>query len=233
MSAAKILIVDDEAPIREMLRMALELKGFECIEADSAAKAQIVLVDEQPQLILLDWMMPKTSGVEWLRRLRKDPDTAAIPVIMLTAKDDEGNKISGLEAGSDDYITKPFSPRELIARVEALLRRSGFGLAGSVVEFGSLKVDTTSYRAFVDGEEVKIGPTEFKMLAFFVSNVDRAYSREQLLDKVWGHNVYLDERTVDVHIRRLRKALDSGNGTNVGGYIQTVRGKGYRFSPHH
>ena len=226
MSIKRVLIVDDEAPIREMLTLALEMAGYECLEAASAQQAMAEIVDHRPDLILLDWMMPGTSGIELARRLKRDQLTADIPVIMLTAKGDEDNKVQGLEAGADDYITKPFSPRELVARLKAVLRRTSPEGEDAIVQVNGLMMDPVSHRVTAEGEPVEMGPTEFKLLNFFMTHQDRAFSRGQLLDYVWGGNVYVEERTVDVHIRRLRKAL----GDDYAPMVQTVRGMGYRFS---
>ena len=227
MSASKrVLIVDDEAPIREMIAVALEMAGYECDEADSAQTAHASIVDRKPDLLLLDWMMPGTSGIEFARRLRRDEVTADIPIIMLTAKTDEDNKVQGLEAGVDDYITKPFSPRELVARLKAVLRRTTPKGVEEAVTVDNLTLDPVSHRVTADGRPLELGPTEFRLLQFFMTRPDRAYTRSQLLDMVWGGNVYVEERTVDVHIRRLRKAL----GERHDYLVQTVRGTGYRFS---
>ena len=230
--SATILIVDDEAPIRDMLRMSLELDGFHCREAEDAVSAHGDIVDNRPDLVLLDWMMPGMSGIELIRRLKRDKATADIPVIMLTAKTDEDNKVQGLDVGADDYVIKPFSPRELIARINALLRRTEFGQQDDALQYDGLKLDRVSHRIFIDGELVDLGPTEFRLLGFFMAHPERVYSRSQLLDQVWGGNVYVEERTVDVHVRRLRKALQSvpGAGRDYSRFIQTVRGTGYRFS---
>lgn len=227
---ATILIVDDEAPIREMLRMALESKGFACLEAADAVQAHSAIVDESPDLALLDWMMPGTSGIELIRRLKRDQTTADLPVIMLTARSEEDNKIHGLDVGADDYITKPFSPRELVARINALLRRTDFGQKDEVLTFGELTLDPVSHRVSIGGEPVDIGPTEFRLLHFLMDHPERVYNRSQLLDQVWGGNVYIEERTIDVHIRRLRKVLQGPNAIDCSEFIQTVRGSGYRFS---
>ncbi|MBV1789265.1 phosphate regulon transcriptional regulator PhoB [Marinobacterium sp. D7] len=227
MSASKrVLIVDDEAPIREMIAVALEMAGYECMEAENAQAAHALILDHKPDMVLLDWMMPGTSGIEFARRLRKDEVTADVPVIMLTAKADEDNKIKGLEAGVDDYIIKPFSPRELVARLKAVLRRATPKGVEEPVTVDGLTLDPVSHRVTADGHPVELGPTEFRLLQFFMTHQDRAYSRSQLLDMVWGGNVYVEERTVDVHIRRLRKAL----GERHDYLVQTVRGTGYRFS---
>jgi len=199
-----ILIVDDEAPIRDMLRVALEMADYRCLEAEDAQQAHAIIVDDKPNLILLDWMLPGTSGIELARRLKKDELTNAIPIIMLTAKGEEDNKIQGLEIGADDYITKPFSPRELVARLKAV-----------------------SHVVTINDQALQMGPTEYRLLEFFLTHQDRVYTRSQLLDHVWGGNVYVEERTVDVHIRRLRKVLNVDEHDRL---IQTVRGTGYRFS---
>jgi two-component system, OmpR family, phosphate regulon response regulator PhoB len=221
-----ILVVDDEAAIREMIANALEMADYAVLEAGDAATALGLIVDRKPDLLLLDWMLPNTSGIELARRLKKDPLTAEIPIIMLTAKGEEGHKVQGLDAGADDYITKPFSPRELIARMKAVLRRAIPAGIDQPVEVQGLRLDPASHRVTAKGNPVTLGPTEFRLLQFFMTHAERAYSRSQLLDQVWGGNVYVDERTVDVHIRRLRKAL----GDEYSRLIQTVRGTGYRFS---
>ncbi|WP_428241498.1 phosphate regulon transcriptional regulator PhoB [Gynuella sp.] len=226
MSGKTILVVDDETPIREMIAAALEMAGYHCIEAGDAQEAMSVVVDQKPDLLLLDWMLPGSSGVEICRRLKRDHLTAEIPVIMLTAKGEEDHKIQGLEAGADDYITKPFSPRELVARLKAVLRRATPPGVEEAIEVNGLRLDPGSHRVSSNGQEIEMGPTEFRLLQFFMSHQERAYTRAQLLDQVWGGNVYVDERTVDVHIRRLRKAL----GDQLMTMIQTVRGTGYRFS---
>ena len=226
MTGKTVLIVDDEAPIREMIAVALEMAGFECLEAANSQEALAHIVDRQPDLLLLDWMLPGSTGIELARRLKRDELTAAIPIIMLTAKGEEDNKIQGLEVGADDYITKPFSPRELVARLKAVLRRAGATDAESVLEVRGLLLDPVSHRVSIDGVPVEIGPTEYRLLRFFMTHQERAYTRGQLLDQVWGGNVYIEERTVDVHIRRLRLAL----GKSYESLVQTVRGTGYRFS---
>jgi len=226
MAEKTILIVDDEAPIREMVGVALELAGFRCIEAENAQEAHSLIIDERPDLILLDWMLPVTSGIELARRLRRDDLTTDIPIIMLTAKGEEENTIQGLEAGADDYITKPFSPRELVARIKSVMRRSE-QQQREAINVEGLCLDPISHRVTIDGNPVDMGPTEYRLLEFFMTHQERAYSRSQLLDHVWGGNVYVEERTVDVHIRRLRKAISEGEYDRL---IQTVRGTGYRFS---
>ncbi|SFX37889.1 phosphate regulon transcriptional regulator PhoB [Marinospirillum alkaliphilum] len=226
MTAKTVLIVDDEAPIREMIAVALEMADYQCLEAADAQQAHGLVVDRQPDLILLDWMMPGTSGIEFARRLKRDPVTAEIPIIMLTARSEEDNKILGLEAGADDYITKPFSPRELVARLKAVLRRTTPAGIEEPVEVEGLRLDPVSHRVTSGETPLEVGPTEFRLLQFFMTHQERAYTRNQLLDQVWGGNVYVEERTVDVHIRRLRKAL----GPKHEHLVQTVRGTGYRFS---
>ncbi|MHA7880645.1 MAG: phosphate regulon transcriptional regulator PhoB [Saccharospirillum sp.] len=227
MSSRSILIVDDESAIREVIAAALEMAGYRTLEAGDATTAHSLVVDQKPDLILLDWMMPHVSGVELARRLKRDPMTAEIPIIMLTAKGEEDHKITGLEAGADDYITKPFSPRELVARLKAVLRRTTPAGIEEPIEIQGLRLDPNSHRVTGPDGELNMGPTEFRLLQYFMSHPERAYTRSQLLDQVWGGNVYVDERTVDVHIRRLRKAL----GEPYQSMIQTVRGTGYRFSP--
>jgi two-component system phosphate regulon response regulator PhoB len=229
MEGKTILIVDDEAAIREMIRMSLEMVGFECIEAGDIQQAYREVVNKNPDLLLLDWMLPGGSGIELLRRLRKEELTANLPVIMLTAKTEEDNKIQGLDVGADDYISKPFAPREMLSRIKAVLRRAGHGEDEKAIELQGLKLDPSSHRVYIEQQAVNMGPTEFKLLKFFMTHQERAYSRGQLLDHVWGGNVYVEERTVDVHIRRLRKALVTDQA-DYGRLVQTVRGTGYRFS---
>ena len=225
-----VLIVDDEPPIRDMLRMALEIADFKCLEAENIKSAHRLIFDKRPDIVLLDWMLPGGSGLELLRGLKRDEATKDMPVIMLTAKTTEDNVIQGLEAGADDYIAKPLKPRELIARIKALLRRSGGGGEDAALQVAKLSLDADSKRIFLNGELVEVGPTEFRLLHFFMSHPERAFSRSQLLDRVWGANVYVEERTVDVHIRRLRKSLQTAE-LDYSGLVQTVRGTGYRFSP--
>ena len=227
MSGRKILVVDDESAIRDMLRVALEMAEYNVIEASNAQDAHALIVDEKPDLILMDWMMPGTSGIELARRLKRDEVTADIPIIMLTAKGEEDNKIQGLEVGADDYITKPFSPRELVARLKAVLRRADPKVSGQPIIVQGLCLDPASHRVTIHDQSVDMGPTEYRLLEFFLTHQERAYTRGQLLDHVWGGNVYVEERTVDVHIRRLRKALTVDGHEDL---VQTVRGTGYRFS---
>ena len=226
MTGKTVLIVDDEAAIREMIAVALEMADYDYLEAADAREAHALVVDKQPDLILLDWMLPGTSGVELARRLKKDEATADIPIIMLTAKVEEDNKMCALPICADDYITKPFSPRELVARLKAVLRRTTPPGVDTPIEVQGLTLDPIGHRVFTNDGEIPIGPTEYRLLQFFMTHQERVYTRSQLLDQVWGGNVYVEERTVDVHIRRLRKAL----GSEYDHLIQTVRGAGYRFS---
>lgn len=226
MTGKTVLIVDDEASIREMIAVALEMADYNYLEAADAREAHSLIIDKQPDLILLDWMLPGTSGVELARRLKREEATSEIPIIMLTAKVEEDNKIQGLEVGADDYITKPFSPRELVARLKAVLRRTTPAGVETPVEVDGLTLDPIGHRVTTTQGALTIGPTEYRLLQFFMTHQERVYTRSQLLDQVWGGNVYVEERTVDVHIRRLRKAL----GGQYDHLIQTVRGTGYRFS---
>ncbi len=223
----RIMIVDDEPAIREMVGFALERADFELVEAADAHEALTQIADRAPALILLDWMLPDLSGVDLARRLKRDEVTAGIPIIMLTARSEENDKIRGLEVGADDYVTKPFSPRELVARINAVLRRAEPQAEESAIEVDGLSLDPASHSVLARGRPLELGPTEFRLLHFFMAHPERVYSRGQLLDRVWGQNVYIEERTVDVHIRRLRKALSICDYDQM---IQTVRGAGYRFS---
>lgn len=227
MSEKRILIVEDEQPIREMITFALGAAGYTTIEVADARTAHAAIAERVPDLILLDWMLPGISGLELARRLKKDELTREVPIIMLTARAEEEDKIHGLESGADDYVTKPFSPRELAARIKAVLRRASGQAADEAFEADGLRLDPLSHRVTAHAQTVEIGPTEYRLLEFFMSHPERVYSRSQLLDRVWGSNVYVEERTVDVHIRRLRKALEASGHDAL---IQTVRGTGYRFS---
>lgn len=227
MSQTTVLIIDDEPAIREMVATTLEMADLNCLTAENATKAHQIIFDKQPNLILLDWMLPDVSGLEFARRLRKAEATQELPIIMLTAKTDEDEKVLGFSAGVDDYVTKPFSGKELIARVHAVLRRADAKHGQKKLKAGTLVLDPISQRVSAGEHAISMGPTEYRLLEFFMSHQDRAYSRIQLLDHVWGSNVYVEDRTVDVHIRRLRKAL-APHGHDA--YIQTVRGTGYRFS---
>lgn len=223
----KILIVEDESSIREMLGYSLMKEGYAFEEAADVEEARAVINRNKPDLILLDWMLPGMSGIDYARRLRADAETQDIPIIMLTAKGDEVDKVRGLDVGADDYITKPFSTKELLARLRAILRRYAGEDQMAVIEIGGLELDPQTYRVSARGEAIDISPTEFKLLHFFITHPERVYSRTQLLDHVWGQNVYVEERTVDVHIRRLRKTLEPYSFDK---FIQTVRSVGYRFS---
>jgi len=227
MTGKQILIVEDEKPIRDMIAFGLRRAGFTVREAEDCSEARSRIADSRPDLLLVDWMLPDQSGLELTRALKRNKETQDLPVIMLTARAEEHDKVAGLEGGADDYVTKPFSPRELLARVQAVLRRTSAGAAGTTIEAGVLKLDPTSHRVTVDDQTVALGPTEYRLLQFFMEHPERVYSRGQLLDRVWGGNVYVEERTVDVHIRRLRKALEPYASD---GLVQTVRGAGYRFS---
>lgn len=209
-----------------MIAFHLSRAGYATLEAENSSRARQIIADERPDLALVDWMLPDLSGLELTRMLKRDKDNEDLAIIMLTARTDEHDKVSGLDSGADDYVTKPFSPRELVARIEAVLRRSGSGDADTVTA-GIIKFDSAGHRVSIQGDDVALGPTEFRLLKFLITHADRVYSRTQLLDRVWGANVYVEERTVDVHIRRLRKALTEHGAHR---YIQTVRGAGYRFS---
>jgi two-component system phosphate regulon response regulator PhoB len=227
MSAKQILVVEDERPIREMIAFGLRRAGFEVREAADARSGRAEVANKLPDLLLVDWMLPDTSGLEFTRALKRDRETREVPIIMLTARAEEGDKVAGLEGGADDYITKPFSPRELLARINAVLRRTAPVEGTERIDIEGLVLDQSSQRVSSGERTVALGPTEYRMLAFFMSHPERVYTREQLLDRVWGGNVYVEERTIDVHIRRLRKALEEFGYDRL---IQTVRGSGYRFS---
>ena len=227
MSANTILVVEDEPAVRDMIGLTLEQAGYYWIYAEDVASARTQIQDHNPDMVLLDWMLPDISGLDFARQLRREDATRELPVILLTARDGENDKIRGLEVGSDDYITKPFSPRELIARIKAVLRRSGGGGEDEVISLGKLTVDAKAHRVTAGGKNINLGPTEFRLLHYLITHPDRVFSRDILLDQVWGRNVYIDDRTVDVHIRRLRKALTPCGCEHM---IQTVRGAGYRFS---
>ena len=227
MSSKQILIVEDEKPIRDMIAFGLRRAGFDVREAEDCSMARASIADHRPDLVLVDWMLPDQSGLELTRAVKRNKDTEDLPVIMLTARADEHDKVSGLEGGADDYVTKPFSPRELLARINAVLRRSAPSGKGGTIEAGGLTLDTASHRVTAGDRTVALGPTEYRLLQFFMEHPERVYTRGQVLDRVWGGNVYVEERTVDVHIRRLRKALEPFGSD---GLIQTVRGSGYRFS---
>jgi two-component system, OmpR family, phosphate regulon response regulator PhoB len=225
--AANILVVEDEPAIQELLSFNLQQAGHHVIGATSAEQAFALLRDALPDLILLDWMLPGVSGIEFARRMKADTYTKAIPIIMLTARGDEQDKIAGFETGADDYITKPFSPRELTARIKAVLRRRAPQMTDDPVEVHGLRLDPGSHRVTGGGSPVDLGPTEFRLLHFLMTHAERVHSRSQLLDQVWGNQVFVEDRTVDVHIRRLRRALEETGHDHL---VQTVRGSGYRFS---
>jgi two-component system phosphate regulon response regulator PhoB len=227
MSSFNILVVEDEDAIRGMLMMVLEQANFLLVAAADAEEAQKALDDNLPDLILLDWMLPGISGVEWARRLTKDPVYRDIPIILLTARGEEEDKVRGLEIGADDYITKPFSPKELVARIRAVLRRSGKIQGQAQITMGDLILDTEQHRLSIGDKQLEVSPTEFRLMHFFMTHPNKVFSRTQLLDQVWGRSVYIEERTIDVHIRRLRKILEEYGREDL---VQTVRGFGYRFS---
>jgi two-component system phosphate regulon response regulator PhoB len=223
----KVLVVDDEAPIREMLVFVLEQNGFQAIEAEDYDSAISAMVEPYPDMVLLDWMLPGGSGIQIAKKFKQNEHTRQIPIIMLTARGEEEDKIRGLEVGADDYVTKPFSPKELMARITAVIRRVDPTSLEEAIEVHGLRLDPISHRVTSGGSELDMGPTEFRLLHFFMTHPERVYSREQLLDHVWGTNVYVEDRTVDVHIRRLRKAIATLGHDRL---VQTVRGAGYRFS---
>lgn len=224
---ANILLVEDEPAIQELIAFNLTQAGHHVLRAASAENAMTLVKNALPDLILLDWMLPGASGVEFAKKLRADERTRGVPIIMLTARSDEQDKITGLETGADDYITKPFSPRELQARIKAVLRRRAPQMTDDAVDINGLRLDPVTHRVHGHGQPIDLGPTEFRLLHFFMTHPERVYSRTQLLDHVWGGSVYVEERTVDVHIRRLRKTLEPHGLENM---VQTVRGSGYRFS---
>jgi len=227
--ATQVLVVEDDTAIRDMLCFSLRHSGFQCESVADAESGLALLKEPQPDIILLDWMLPGIDGIEFIRRLRANEYTAAIPVIMLTAKGESEDMVKGLSVGADDYVNKPFSPPELMARIKAVLRRCQLPEADEAhaLEFSGLRLDMKSHRVTINDDRIDLGPTEFRLLHFFMKNPERAYSRGQLLDHVWGDTVYIEERTVDVHIRRLRKALEPMESEHL---IQTVRGVGYRFA---
>ena len=224
---ATILVVEDEPAILELISCNLELAGHRTLRAEDAEQAFEVVHAALPDLVVLDWMLPGMSGIEFARRLRADKRTRDVPIIMLTARAEERDKLAGLETGADDYLTKPFSPRELNARIKAVLRRRAPQATDDIVEISGLKLDPANRRVLGDGKPLALGPTEFRLLHFLITHAERVYSRAQLLDNIWGDHVFLEERTVDVHVRRLRKALESSGHDRL---IQTVRSAGYRFS---
>ena len=224
---ATVLVVEDEPAIQELIAYNLKQAGHQALRADNAEQALRLVQDALPDLVLLDWMLPEQSGLSIARHLRANERTRTIPIIMLTAKSAEQDKLIGLEAGADDYITKPFSPRELLARIKAVIRRRAPQLTEDVVEVKGLRLDPATHRVSGNGLALDLGPTEFRLLHFFMTHAERVHTRTQLLDQVWGDQVFVEERTVDVHIRRLRKALE---GSRHDALIETVRGTGYRFT---
>ena len=224
---ATILLVEDEAEVREMVGRVLSREGFDMVTAADAPEGRLRISEKVPDLMLVDWMLPGTSGIEFVRQCRRDELTAEVPVIMLTARAQENDRVQGLETGADDYVTKPFSPRELAARIRAVLRRTSGQDAEGTLTAGRLSLSTASHRVYVEDTPVDVGPTEFRLLRFFMSHPERVYSRAQLLDQVWSREVFVEERTVDVHVLRLRKLL---RPFGLDAAVQTVRGVGYRFS---
>lgn len=224
---ATVLVVDDEPNIREVIRFALEGSAFRVLEAGHADEARRLIQSGEPDLILLDWMLPGRSGLELAQQLKQNSKTKTIPIIMVSARGEEEDRVRGLETGADDYIAKPFSPREMVARVNAVLRRSKPDEPADQIEIGGLRIDNLSHRVSVNGQRIEVAPTEYRLLHFLMSHAERAFSRSQLLDQVWGEQVYVEERTVDVHVRHLRKALAETGHEHL---LQTVRGVGYRFS---
>ncbi|SEA78905.1 phosphate regulon transcriptional regulator PhoB [Alkalimonas amylolytica] len=223
----RVLVVEDEAPIRDMLCFVLEQNGYQTSTAEDVDQALESLIEPYPDLVLLDWMLPGGSGIQIAKKMKQHELTRQIPIIMITARGEEEDKVKGLEVGADDYVTKPFSPKELMARIKAVIRRVSPTSLDDVIEVQGLKLDPVSHRVSAKEEALDMGPTEFRLLHFFMTHPERVYSREQLLDHVWGTNVYVEDRTVDVHIRRLRKAISPAGHDRL---IQTVRGSGYRFS---
>ena len=221
----RVLIVEDEAPIAELIAVNLRHNGFQPTWAMDSETAQRELDAVLPDVILLDWMLPGESGLSLAKKWRKDARTKGVPILMLTARGDEADRVAGLDAGADDYITKPFSTKEMLARIRAVLRRRSPEQAGGSVAIGALLLDASTHRVSYDGQMLKMGPTEFKLLHYFMKNAERVHSRGQLLDKVWGDHVFIEERTVDVHVKRLREALGV-----AGVLIETVRGAGYRLT---
>lgn len=224
---ATILVVEDEPAIQELISYNLQQAGHLALRADNAEQALSLVKEALPDVVLLDWMLPGASGIDLARRLRAEERTRSIPIIMLTARSDERDKVTGLETGADDYVTKPFSPRELLARIQAVLRRRAPQMTDDSVEIGGLALDPVTHRVSARGAAVTLGPTEFRLLHFLMTHSERVHSRAQLLDQVWGDHVFVEERTVDVHIRRLRKALEP---SGLDALVQTVRGAGYRLS---
>jgi two-component system phosphate regulon response regulator PhoB len=223
----RVLVVEDDPAIQELLRFTLRKSGFAATVAGSAEEGMTALGGALPDVVLIDWMLPRTSGIALARQLRQNPRTADLPIIMVTARGEETDRVEGLETGADDYLVKPFSPRELVARIQALLRRRAPHVSESVLTAGPLRLDPSTYEVTFDGLRITLAPTEFKLLRFLMANPGRVFTRAQLLDKVWGDHVFIEERTVDVHVRRLRQALGEEAGQQL---IETVRGAGYRLA---
>jgi two-component system phosphate regulon response regulator PhoB len=224
MTKPRVLVVEDEAPLVAMLRYNLEREGFEVDEASNGEEALARIAELKPDIVLLDWMLPLVSGIEVCRQLRRAAATRSLPVIMLTARAEEADRVRGLDSGADDYVVKPFSPTELVARLRALMRRAQPATAAETLSFADVAMDLGAHRVTRNGRAVHLGPTEYRLLKFFLQHQGRVFSREQLLDAVWGHDVYVEPRTVDVHIRRLRKALNAPGETDI---VRTVRSAGY------
>lgn len=222
-----ILVIEDEPDIQELIAINLNLAGYQVEQAMDITQARTLVQQRLPDLILLDWMLPETPGIDYARELRREPRTRQIPLIMLTARGAEQDKVAGLEAGADDYVTKPFSPKELGARIQAVLRRRAPQLTSDIIEINGLRLDPGARRVYAREDALHLGPTEFRLLHFLMTHPERVFSRAQLLDNIWGDHVFIEERTVDVHIRRLRRALGAQGHDR---HIQTVRGAGYRFS---
>lgn len=222
---SRVLVVEDESAIAELISLNLRHAGYEVTLAASAEQAQAAVDGVLPDLVLLDWMLPGASGLTLARRWRSDPRTKAVPIIMLTARGDEADRVAGLDAGADDYMAKPFSTKEMLARIRAVLRRRAPEQSAVALEIGQLKLDTATHRVSYAEQALKLGPTEFKLLQYLMSHAERVHSRGQLLDKVWGDHVFIEERTVDVHIKRLREALG-----DAAAMVETVRGAGYRLT---
>lgn len=225
--SATVLVVEDEPSIQELIAASLQRAGHKVLRADSAEDAGRLVGETLPDVVLLDWMLPGMSGIQYARRLRSEERTQDLPIIMLTARSEEHDKVAGLEAGADDYLTKPFSPRELLARIKAVLRRRAPQMTEDCVEVEGLRMDPVTHRVTGNSQTLDLGPTEFRLLHFFMTHAERVHSRAQLLDQVWGDHIFVEERTVDVHIRRLRVSLEQTGHDRL---IQTVRGTGYRFS---
>ncbi|MBV9687499.1 MAG: phosphate regulon transcriptional regulator PhoB [Alphaproteobacteria bacterium] len=224
MTKPLVLVVEDEAPLVTMLRYNLEKEGFQVCEANDGEEALVQIAERKPDLVLLDWMLPLVSGIEVCRRIRRSPETRSLPVIILTARGEETDRVRGLDSGADDYVVKPFSLTELVARLRAVMRRAQPSATQNVLQFADVEVDTAAHRVSRGGKSIHLGPTEFRLLRYLIAHPGRVFSREQLLDAVWGHDVYVEARTVDVHIRRLRKALNSDDAVDV---VRTVRSAGY------